>query len=94
MTYEEFLRWQAYFEARPIDWRDDMRIMKILQSLGIKAKPEAVFESLAQLKASQEEYEARVADSERLMRSLKGSVLFSRLLGAAGGDTPAFLNQL
>lgn len=93
MPYDEYLKWQQYFEERPVDWRDDLRFMRILQALGIKAKPEAIFESLAKKKsASDERYESQ-EKSTKLLASLKNSVLFSKLLGASGGDSPDFLKK-
>lgn len=80
-----------YFDSRPVDWREDERFMKILQVLGVKAKPEAIFESLAKLKKSTE----REQGDSRLINSLKSSVLYQNMLGAIGGDEmPEFLKEL
>jgi len=80
-----------YFDSRPVDWREDERFMKILQVLGVKAKPEAIFESLAKLKKSAE----REQGDTRLINSLKSSALYHSMLGAIGGDEmPEFLKEL
>lgn len=94
MPYDEYIGWLKYFEERPIGWRDDIRFMKILQSLGIKAKPEALFESLAKFKEAQEIRNEQDETNARMRASLKRSVIFSKLLGATGGDSPAFLQEM
>lgn len=90
MTYEEFIKWQLYFNMRPVDWRDDNRFMKILQSLGVKAKPEEVFQSLQQVSGAEKERN----DRNELVRSLKGSVFFRHLLGATGGEKLDLLEHI
>jgi hypothetical protein len=97
MPNEELLEWIAYFERRPVDWRDDLRFYRILQSLGVKAKPEEIFESIASIKkmeAYDAEREAFMKTSKELTTSLKRSSFFTKLLGAQGGDTPEFLKEM
>ena len=86
MPYDELQGWFAYFEARPVGWREDDRTMKLLQVQGVKAKPAEIFSSLAQLTAFQEK---KVSDRPPGMISaenLKRSAFFSNMLGAVGGD--------
>ena len=39
MPYEEFSKWLEYFRRRPVDWRADDRVFKVLQTQGVKDKP-------------------------------------------------------
>jgi len=87
LPHDEFLKWLDYFEKRPLGWQEDNRFMKILQAIGIKAKPEEVFVSLAKLK------EANKRDSGPLP-GFAGSALFHSLLSSVGGDTPDFLKEI
>jgi len=90
MTYEEFLGWQAYFDLRPVDWRDDNRFMKILQSLGVKESGDAIFSSLASLKKGEKERATR----NEMVASLKASVMFRHLMGAVGGTKLKILEEI
>jgi len=85
MPYDELLGWFAYFESRPVGWREDDRTMKLLQVQGVKAKPAEIFNSLATLQATQEK---RVSDRPPGMISseqLKKSAFFSQMLGSVDG---------
>ena len=86
MPYTEYLQWMAFFEMRPVGWREDSRFMKILQAIGIKETPTKVFHSLAQMAKAEKSYN-QIADGQISMQSLKGSSLFSKLLSAEGGDS-------
>ena len=97
MPHEELVEWIDYFERRPVDWRDDLRFYKILQALGLKAKPEEIFESIATIKQKEvkdAEHEAHMKASRELTNSLKRSTFFTKLLGAQGGDVPEFLKEM
>lgn len=85
MPYDEYVRWQLYFERRPVGWREDDRTMKLLQVQGVKAKPESVFASLAQLNES---HRKAVDNRNGLISAdnLKRSSMFSKMLSATGGD--------
>jgi hypothetical protein len=85
MPYDEYVKWQQYFEARPVGWREDDRTAKLLQAQGVKAKPEAMFSSLAKMSAS---HSKRVAkENGRISaENLKRSAFFSKMLSATGGD--------
>lgn len=85
MTHEEFIHWLAYFEQRPVGWRDDNRFMKILQAIGIKAKPEEVFMSLATMKSN---------EPKRPVAGIQNSMLMQLMLQSADGDQPDFLKDL
>ena len=80
MSYEEMLGWFEYFSIRPVGWREDTRAAMIIRSAGVKAKPHELFQSLRIMEDNRE----REASS---INSLKGSKLFSTLLGAKGGDS-------
>ena len=87
MPYDEFLGWISYFEHRPIGWRDDLRTMKILQSNGVKAKPEALFESIARIKQAEDARTNQFTKKGQVSSSnLMRSALFSKMLAAKGGD--------
>jgi len=79
MSFEEFLKWQEYFKARPIDWRDDDRTMKFLQTQGVKARPREIFQSIASL----EDYEN---SRKSIFANFKNSLFFSKMSTAIGGD--------
>lgn len=83
MPYEELLGWIAYFERRPIGWRDDDRAHKLLQAQGVKAKAVDVFPSLRALYTQVTEKEP---GNKLDMKNFKGSVLFHKILSAKGGD--------
>jgi hypothetical protein len=89
MSYTEYQGWQAYFMARPVGWRDDNRVMPLLQAQGIKVKPAQIFPSLAAIAKSMEEAEAKeiaeVPEGLGTARNLKNSVFFTHMLGAEGG---------
>ena len=79
MPYDEFLKWQKYFDTRPVGWRDDERTLKLLQVQGFKGEPASVFSSFAKMK--------KAADP----CSLRESSMFGFLLNARGGDSIAEL---
>lgn len=83
MPYDEFIKWSLYFSKRPIGWRDDDRTMKLLQAQGVKAKAAEIFPSLAALFGTSQ----NVSKEGKINpESFKKSTLFSKLLGAKGGD--------
>ena len=85
MPYDEFLGWISYFEHRPIGWRDDLRTMKVLQSNGVKARPEALFESIAKLKKSEDERTNQFVNKGQVSsNNLMRSALFSKILLSEG----------
>jgi hypothetical protein len=85
MPYEELTYWMAFFQRRPVGWMEDMRIMKILEAMGIKAKPEEVFQSLALLRKN---------STPKRIQGLRSSFLFKCMLEATGGDQPEFLKEI
>jgi hypothetical protein len=52
LTYTELLGWFAFFDERPPSAPDDIRTFYILQALGVKEKPDKLFESLKPRKKS------------------------------------------
>jgi hypothetical protein len=88
MPYEELLAWFSYFEQRPPGWQDDDRTFKLMQTVGgYKGGPETVFPSLAAVKKSSEK-------SKTPESTLKGSMLFAKMLGAVGGDKLEILQEM
>jgi hypothetical protein len=79
MPYDELVKWYAYFEKRPIGWREDDRAAKIIQSAGVKEKVWRLFPSLDKIYNP-----GKYADSP--VETLKGSFLFHKMLSAKGGD--------
>lgn len=82
MDYTEYLGWLEYFDQVPIGWRDDLRFFKVMRTIGTKGEPGQMFESLAKIGRNREQ----LPDGELSVKSLRGSVMFSRMLGAKGGD--------
>lgn len=78
-----------YFERRPVGWRDDYRAVPLLKIQGFKGNPGDVFPSIRAI-----ERDGRSADEDgRIsLNALKGSMLFSKMLTAEGGDKLEFLN--
>jgi hypothetical protein len=83
MTYEELLGWYNYFERRPVGWREDDRIYKVLQTQGAKEKPWRYFGSLDPIYNNPH----KTVSKDSAVSSLKGSSLFSKMLSAKGGET-------
>jgi hypothetical protein len=81
MSYAEFLCWLSYFEQRPVGWRDDDRVYKILQTQGVKAPPGKIFASLRPIYSPERE----LRDGE-LDNGFKGSFMFQKLQEAVGGE--------
>ena len=84
MPYEEMLKWASFLESNPIGWREDMRFYKIMKCIGIKAKPEEVFESL-KIKKTADKNEKGFS-----ITNFKQSALFS-FITKAGGELPPIL---
>jgi hypothetical protein len=81
MPYEEMQGWFAYFESRPVEWRDDDRAYKLLQAQGVKEKAYKIFPTLEAI------YKPRKKNEEDFdVAGLKTSVLFHKMLSAKGGD--------
>ena len=82
MPYEELLGWYAYLDLRPIEWRDDDRSFKFLQTQGYKGKPWEVFPSLEKIYKQQTPLEEGQISS----RNFKSSFLFQKIEEAQAGD--------
>ncbi|MDH5182271.1 MAG: hypothetical protein OEX12_00140 [Gammaproteobacteria bacterium] len=89
MSNEEFTKWMAYFEKRPIGWREDQRTYQIMASFGTKEKPENLFESLRKMRTAAT---PAVEDGKLNVASFKGSLMFSKMMSAKGGDKIAYDN--
>jgi len=79
MPHDELLKWYAYLERRPIGWRDDDRAAKVIQSNGVKESAIKLFPSLKAI------YNAPTEGNDPVS-TLKGSALWTKMLGAVGGD--------
>jgi hypothetical protein len=83
MPYEELQCWFSYLDRRPVDWRDDDRTFKFLQTQGYKGKPWEVFVSLSSIyKPAQSKKDDKHLDIE----NLKNSLFFQKMLSARKGD--------
>lgn len=81
MPYTELQGWFEYLSKYPIGWREDYRVSLQLAAAGSKVAPSKMFSSLAAIEAHQTK---RAIDPVK--DTLKGSFLFSLMLGAKGGD--------
>jgi hypothetical protein len=86
MSYEEFLKWQDYFKQRPVGWRGDYRAYQFLLTQGVKEKAWDIFNSLDPI------LNAKGPDDGKSMNmaQFRKSSMFSRMLGATGGEEVAF----
>lgn len=83
MPYEELLCWFSYLDSRPIDWRDDDRTFKFLQTQGYKGKP---WEAFMSLKSIYQPSKPIASDNRINIGNLKSSLLFHKMLSAKKGD--------
>jgi hypothetical protein len=72
-----------YFEKRPLGWRDDDRIFKLMQAWGVKEKPYNIFPALRPIYHRP----AAVVDNKLDINRFKGSQMFNKLLKAKNGDS-------
>jgi hypothetical protein len=85
MPYDEMVGWTSYFEARPIGWREDSRVMPLLHAQGVKEQGHRIFASLATLKEAEAEATKKSQNAIDINK-FKRSGMFSKMLGAKGGD--------
>jgi hypothetical protein len=78
MPYDELQKWLLYFERRPEDWREDLRTAYIMNAFGDKRRPQEIFPAVAAV--------MKRPESDNPVASLKGSLLFHKMLSAKGGD--------
>ena len=84
LSYEELAGWIRFFEKRPVGWREDDRMFKLINTVqGLvtksKNKPWDVFPSLYPIYHNVKKQEGTD------MSTFQNSALFSKLLGAKGG---------
>jgi hypothetical protein len=84
MPYDEFLRWNAYFERRPIGWREDDRTAKLLQAQGVEKKATEIFPSLNVIYNGNQP--AVVEDGRLSLGDMQSSSFFQQMLTARGGE--------
>lgn len=81
MPYDELTGWLAYFEKRPVGWRDDDRTFKLLQAQGVKEKPGNVFNSLNAI------YNRVIENVEgNIGNSFMNSAIYRKISAAKGGE--------
>ena len=85
MPHDEFVMWHLYFEKRPVGWRNDDAMYKVLQTQGVKHKPEDIFMSLKPIYTKPVVVEP---ENKTLISTvgLPSSLLFQKILNARGGD--------
>lgn len=87
MSYTEYLGWQAYFRERPVGWREDNRVMPLLQIKGLKAKPHEIFPSLIPIHSPTIRVNEKAAEVPLVSSTnLKRSMLFSMMTNSTNGD--------
>jgi hypothetical protein len=84
LPYDEYENWLMYFDHRPVGWREDLRSSHIMSSMGAKDANKA-FPSLKEMFAPRD---------DSAINSLKGSFIFSKMLGAEKGDKLDILKEL
>ena len=81
MPYDELQKWIAYFDHRPVGWRDDQRFLQIMRAIGVKESAEKLFPSLGRLSAPEEE----LKEGQMSMAKFNQSAFFSST--GIGGDS-------
>ena len=84
MPFDELTHWLAYFERRPVGWRDDDRINKLIDVVQgmfskVTTKPWERFQTLYAI------YHDHKTQVKNPLDTLKGSALFKKLIKAKGG---------
>ena len=84
MDYDELQKWLAYFNERPVGWRDDDRFFKLLAAWGQKGEPYNIFQSLIPIykPVNRKDEEDNTLD----VNKFKQSFMYSKMLSAKGGD--------
>lgn len=72
MPYDEYVKWQKYFETRPIGWREDERTLKLLQIQGFKGEPSSIFSSFASMKKNEDPLGLKASRFGSFMKNAKG----------------------
>lgn len=72
MPYDEYVKWQKYFETRPIGWREDERTLKLLQIQGFKGEPSSIFSSFANMKKNEDPLGLKASPFSSFMKNAKG----------------------
>jgi len=86
MPYDELNKWVAYFNRRPLGWREDLRAFYLIAAQGYKGKPHELFPSL--------EFLNKEESKENSTKGLARSALFRKILGAKGGEKLKVLGEL
>jgi len=85
LSFEEYNTWLAFFDQRPIGWRDDLRFSQLLKAFGDKRKPTEMFSSI---KAVMDGIETKNN------MNLRNSFIFQKVLSAKGGEKLDILETL
>ncbi len=70
MPYDEMLGWLAYFEKRPVGWREDLRASYLMKSNGSEGDMTKIFPSLAAV--SEESVPEKFKGINRFIQSATG----------------------
>ena len=84
MPYDELLGWLAYFEERPVGWRNDLATYNLLKAQGVKAKPHEIFPSLEPI--CKPKVSINYEDGEIDPSTFKNTLIYSKMLTAIKGD--------
>lgn len=82
MPHDELMCWIAYFDKRPLGWREDLRTYYLLQAQGVKVEARKIFPTLGSVISS--------ASSDTIS-SLRKSFLYQKMKSAKGGDKLDFI---
>lgn len=85
MPHDELQAWFAYFDKRPIGWRDDDRASKIIQAQGVKEKPWNLFPSLKTIYKRNDDDKPKDAAA-----SVMGSAFGKLIMESVGGEKIPF----
>jgi len=79
MPYDELLNWIAFFNRRPVGWREDQRTYLLMRAQGMKEKAENIFPTLKLLAAGSEK-------QQKPDRAVPKGKMLELMLAAKNGD--------
>jgi len=79
MSYTELLGWHAFFESRPVGWREDNRTSLIMETFGAK-DARKYFPSLSAAKKAEQDNPDKAA-----IGSIANSRMYQFLASSVGG---------
>ena len=88
MPYDELLGWYSYLEMRPVDWRNDARAFRLIQTQGFKGKPWDIFDSLKAI------YNSPSKKKEGFdVQNFKASIFYHKMLSAKNGEKISAISE-